>query len=990
MARRSNMRTPKTPANPASDDEDSSDVNALGPSSEGLAAEEAHDGQIIPLGNDLPSAPAHLSDAHYFDADHTPGEGILQDYARFDVGTMGANNSREEVSAAVNATAEALQGRNAPRQSTGKLKRPSTGATNPPYRNPTSKAVPAVRRMKPSQHARPDTYELQDSPEKPVQKRGTQAQRKDFSPLKKQKVVKVVKQTQPRTPALSSLEERYTKEQQALDDQLLSSQARVEQEPASEPVSRNPRRSRWHQEGEKELEQAVPGSGRSASIASSAKDAAEINTQAAHTKNWFRDTAPHEDGEGEEHQGVSVTHRRVSHVEVTSDPPAQLEAEVAAAGQPEDDMLQPTPAKHKGGRPPKQKPARPSSGGGETGANTKTRAQMAASAPPQKLKPKKQNSTRAQRGINAQSARQAEAKRKEQEAASAAEQAEHGDGEGQRDAEENIGVAGPVAGVATADADDEDDYQPEGQEDHDDDDAENDEEDEELPAQPLSKKVDRVRPSELFAGATGDAFQSSPEKQDQRTARKRKQHAGDSSAADEQRTSRKRKQPAEDGSAAANTSKKRKKQRFAQPEHDNHPSPQSDEDAEASPQPEPEEGRRNANRFYGQWKTLRKISKATEIIGVNHKGGEPLPQRKIRLRNAEVVTIVNLCNEAMDKLSSDEDPAADFAHIGERVDELYIADEESEPDFKDVSMSKDIHAHLFPKLVQLLRHTVEHYEENDVGDSADSRLTPGHLRTVIDLIKLILDLGDGAKKYDNPPPELALLKPVQNGIIAPLKPMHAALKRELRRHDDIAHHKATQQRLAAFRVLATQREAQEERRTAHAKRVRDKWHQLHLERIYAEGGIPTQQKRRHLALPIADEVEERDHNGLPFERLEVFGPRIGPSPALVEQARQNNVWSMPELAALEEGLQKYMGEMVFEKIFRRYCPRKQLLNRYNVTEIVTCAADLKEFLAGMQAHSGGEVEDWVRGIPVWTRGFAGGKENVVGQDDGVDDEGGES
>ena len=67
---------------------------------------------------------------------------------------------------------------------------------------------------------------------------------------------------------------------------------------------------------------------------------------------------------------------------------------------------------------------------------------------------------------------------------------------------------------------------------------------------------------------------------------------------------------------------------------------------------------------------------------------------------------------------------------------------------------------------------------------------------------------------------------------------------------------------------------------------------------------------------------------------------------------------------------------VFVKIFRRYCGRHGALSRFNVTEIVTVAADLKDYLIRMQQHDYDGVQDWVRAIPVWTQGHPPGKENV--------------
>ncbi|KAI7285773.1 hypothetical protein KC345_g1550 [Hortaea werneckii] len=371
-------------------------------------------------------------------------------------------------------------------------------------------------------------------------------------------------------------------------------------------------------------------------------------------------------------------------------------------------------------------------------------------------------------------------------------------------------------------------------------------------------------------------------------------------------------------------------------------------------------------RFYGQWPALRKACRAVDQIGVNVVKNEPQPKRHIKLRNVHIGTILDSCDTVIDGLSANEEPAAQLAHIDEQVSALYKITEDFDPTANNVSAAKDVYFHLFPKLAELLRAIVKHYEELDTVEGTRDDLTLAHLKNIVAFVQMILDLGDGAKKYNpRPPTNLALVKPVENGILAPLKTMNAALKMVVRSkeleqqtHEDRRHQ-------AKLRAQELEREAKLERWQAKISKTRLKWELLHNERLWAEGFVGSARKHRHLAPP--EPMPEFDHNGVPFDRVEVFKNRIGPSRAAVD-ALSDLVWEPEQLAALDAGLRTYKGEFVFESIFRKYCGKGGPLRPFNVTEIVVCAADYKKYMEEYQRNAVGEVEDWVEQIPVWTSG----------------------
>ncbi|KAI7715870.1 hypothetical protein KC353_g5765 [Hortaea werneckii] len=378
-------------------------------------------------------------------------------------------------------------------------------------------------------------------------------------------------------------------------------------------------------------------------------------------------------------------------------------------------------------------------------------------------------------------------------------------------------------------------------------------------------------------------------------------------------------------------------------------------------------------RFYGQWPALRKVCRAVDQIGVNVVNNEPQPKRHIKLRNVHIGTILNSCDTVIDRLSANEEPAAQLAQIDEQIVALYRITETSDPTSDNVSTAKDVYFHLFPKLAELLRAIVKHYEELDTVEESRDDLTLGHLKNVVALVQMILDLGNGAKKYNpRPPSNLALVKPVEHGILAPLKTMNAALKKAVRSKELEQQSHESQRHQAELSAQELEREAKLEEWQAKISKARLKWEVLHNERLWAEGFIGSARKHRHLAPP--QPMPEFDHNGIPFDRVEVFKNRIGPSRAAVD-ALSELVWEPEQLAALDAGLRTYKGEFVFESIFRKYCGRGGPLRPFNVTEIVVCAADYKKYMEEFQRDNFGKVEDWVEQIPVWTSGHPLGKEN---------------
>ncbi|KAK6435551.1 hypothetical protein LTR95_008257, partial [Oleoguttula sp. CCFEE 5521] len=283
----------------------------------------------------------------------------------------------------------------------------------------------------------------------------------------------------------------------------------------------------------------------------------------------------------------------------------------------------------------------------------------------------------------------------------------------------------------------------------------------------------------------------------------------------------------------------------------------------------------------------------------------------------------------------------------------------------------DIYACLIPHLVQVIEALVEEQERPPQGTAARS-MGVDDTAEIINLMDLVQDAGSSARKNYSADPrsQYPIRQEVTTTIVVPLRDVrHALSKQHTARIAGLNSARLFAQECAddaAFRATQQRIEAQE----SHAKQLGAKWNMLHFERKRAEGKIFQRAKRDHLALP--SNMPEFDSSGHIMERVELFHARVGPTPTMIDAAK-DIVWSMPQLVALQEGLKKYAGERVLESVMLSLCKKGGVLNEFNVTEIVVQASQIREQLLEHCPR----VEDWMKGIPdlgVWSRG-SGGAEN---------------
>ncbi|KAI5371071.1 hypothetical protein Slin15195_G019440 [Septoria linicola] len=313
-----------------------------------------------------------------------------------------------------------------------------------------------------------------------------------------------------------------------------------------------------------------------------------------------------------------------------------------------------------------------------------------------------------------------------------------------------------------------------------------------------------------------------------------------------------------------------------------------------------------------------------------------------------------------------EDPPEELETIEADVHMLCGRYPSRPTDKKDQVRSQSIYFCMLPALVRVLLALIEYYRATDEHDAEEElSVTIPHLQTITGFMGTIIDLGEGAKLYKQPETNLAIVKPMRNYVLAPMKKIEARFTRHIRQHTEMQRQRA-QNREEARRIEAAERAEQEaEEEKLKWAQVSRKWTQMHEERYAADELLKPLAKRWHLRQPSSE--PEEDHNGHRFERLEVFRPRVGPPHALVEKAK-SQCWPAKANQALMNGLQEWAGDvMIFERIFRRYCRRGGPLNAYNVTEIVVMAALMRHQFEQWEEDEGDGELAWATQIPDWTR-----------------------
>ncbi|KAF2728419.1 hypothetical protein EJ04DRAFT_504115 [Polyplosphaeria fusca] len=203
-----------------------------------------------------------------------------------------------------------------------------------------------------------------------------------------------------------------------------------------------------------------------------------------------------------------------------------------------------------------------------------------------------------------------------------------------------------------------------------------------------------------------------------------------------------------------------------------------------------------------------------------------------------------------------------------------------------------------------------------------------------------------------------LIKDVDETLVVPLRKLSTSLRGKLRYLEELEQQKRSrEQRLAEHQRLEAEKETRENFRALEALRKK-RWINLHVARKAVEPDIRRAWKLNAPSLPPLD-LEERDANGEPFQRLEVFSKRSTP-PVPPCSPLKGPEWPEEAMVALISGLEAYAGPFVFERIFKKYCKPGGSLRNYSVLDLASKAADFK---ARMIRDFGKHNAIWVKRVP---------------------------
>ncbi|KAF1350042.1 hypothetical protein BDV97DRAFT_353081 [Delphinella strobiligena] len=282
-----------------------------------------------------------------------------------------------------------------------------------------------------------------------------------------------------------------------------------------------------------------------------------------------------------------------------------------------------------------------------------------------------------------------------------------------------------------------------------------------------------------------------------------------------------------------------------------------------------------------------------------------------------------------------------------------------DPEWDNRRTVRDLYVHVLPKLTILLHALIKFYS---------AELSWGKLKVSQTLMLAIVDLGLKVKEAKS---EFTLsfpVKDIRRGIVSNVQQV---LKEFEDRIAELESRRKAQIRKAKHEDYLRQRETEEMQTQLREEAVqawKARWSSLHCDRLIAElqkAHLLPAATLRHLATPPLTQFGapdlELDGNGEPIERVELFGRRQTLPPGR-NGAHNAPKWTQDESYTLVKGLREFSGPRAYHKIISQYCQAGQLLNKYNVSEIVDRAMWLREQMVRTQRETQQEPWAWLLAI----------------------------
>jgi hypothetical protein len=230
------------------------------------------------------------------------------------------------------------------------------------------------------------------------------------------------------------------------------------------------------------------------------------------------------------------------------------------------------------------------------------------------------------------------------------------------------------------------------------------------------------------------------------------------------------------------------------------------------------------------------------------------------------------------------------------------------PDEDRRAVKMDIYGYVFRSLTKVLKSLYSCLAENcdDIMTSLEA------IRIISPLVHDILALKDCIAEWKVSVPQLfngdRIIKDADSHMIAPLREVEGVFSKRLSILED---KEKNRKRLARFKheLEEEKREVARDEEAAKAKQDRWKhWQALHITRMECE---PDPRRRRSLWIVNLEDLEEKDANGVTFERLPVFKNRNTLPLHRPSSSAETKSWSTDQETALMDGLQKYAGRVIY-------------------------------------------------------------------------------
>ncbi|KAI4676952.1 uncharacterized protein J4E84_009252 [Alternaria hordeiaustralica] len=222
------------------------------------------------------------------------------------------------------------------------------------------------------------------------------------------------------------------------------------------------------------------------------------------------------------------------------------------------------------------------------------------------------------------------------------------------------------------------------------------------------------------------------------------------------------------------------------------------------------------------------------------------------------------------------------------------------------AFKRDAYRHVFRALTEYLEALYTWLQDNsgDVTESLEA------MKILTPLINQMLSFKDRIAEWNVSVPRRSkgdrIIKDVDIGLIAHLRQVAKTYRGHLSRLKAREEHRKIQE---DFERRMQERE-EEESRKAELEEARTqrwkRWQALHIVRLTCE---PDARRRSKLAITRLEDLEERDANGVIFERLPVFTPRSAPLHRQASALSNKPEWTDQEETALLEGLRHLAGTL---------------------------------------------------------------------------------